>query len=156
MVDFAVGCGANRDAVYNYRPSVPMLTAIHYWDNISRTQGWLPGFAAIGGLEFLNSGKLAQNNGEMPLNSRATFERLKLGSEHMHHWEAGEAADQDEAGHGQKTIDILVEHAATTELQQHVLGAFCESISVFRHLYDDIGRRAFGKDGKALASDRGN
>jgi pyrroloquinoline quinone (PQQ) biosynthesis protein C len=125
-----------------------MMTAVHYWDNLSRTRPWLPAFAAIGGLEFLNNTKLAQSNGQLPLNSRATFAGLKLDSEFMTHWEAGEAADQDEFGHGQKTIDILVEYSNTAEVQQTVLDAFCESISVFAEVYDGIGRRALEGDGK--------
>jgi pyrroloquinoline quinone (PQQ) biosynthesis protein C len=149
MVDFAVGCGADRKSVYAYQPSYEMLTAVAYWDNISRTRSWLEAFAGIGGLEFLNNAKLAKMNRQTPFNSKSNFAKVKVSEKYMSHWEAGEAADQDEEGHGQKTIDILVEHSKTPEQQEAVLRAFRESLSVFRHVYNRIGERAFAADRKA-------
>jgi pyrroloquinoline quinone (PQQ) biosynthesis protein C len=148
LVDFAVALGLDRQAVYDYQPSMHMLTGLHYWDNVSRTKSWLEGFAAIGGIEFQNSGRLAKRHGTVPFNSRASFAKLNLSEKSLSHFEAGESADHGEGGHGDETIKILVEHAKTAEQQQAVISIFEESIAVFWHVYNNIGMMARDRDRK--------
>lgn len=143
MVQFGVGLGLSREQVLSYKPSITMVMALHYWDNVSRTPHWLEGFAAIGGLELANSAELAHRYGAVPINSRAHWQKLGLGAEHLTHWEAGEAADQEEGGHGDETIRILVDYADSAECQQRVLAALHESLEVFRYQYNLIGEMAF-------------
>ena len=150
-MDFAVALGATRDEVYNYKPSMHMLTALRYWDNASRTKPWLEAFAAIGGLEIQNSGKLAKLYNTTPFNSRATFQKLGLGEADLAHWEAGESADHGEDGHGDATFKIIAEYAATAESQQKVLAAFEESVAVFWHVYNHVGLMARNCDMKKIA-----
>lgn len=151
LVDFAVALGLDRQSVYDYKPSMHMLTGIHYWDNISRSRSWLEGFAAIGGIEFQNSGRLARRHGTVPFNSRATFAKLALAEKSLSHWEAGESADHGEGGHGDETIKILVSHSDTAEKQQAVISVFEESIAVFWHVYNNIGLMAQERARKLVA-----
>lgn len=155
MVDFAVATGANRQDVYDYRPSITQIMATHYWDNISRTRPWLEAFAGVGGLEFTNSAKLADRYNQTPLNSRENFLKFagksKMTATDMAHWEAATEADTGEDGHGQQTINIVTQYADTAEKQQGVLKAMLESIGVFKFQYDLIGKMAFAADKKAAA-----
>lgn len=155
MVDFAVATGANRQDVYDYKPSITQIMATHYWDDISRTKPWLEAFAGVGGLEFTNSAKLADRYNQTPLNSRENFlkfaDQSKMTATDMAHWEAATEADTGEDGHGQQTINILTRYADTAEKQQGVLDAMLESISVFKFQYDLIGKMAFAADRKSAA-----
>jgi hypothetical protein len=116
--------------------------ALHYWDNVSRTRSWLEGFAAVGGLEITNHGELAQRYHQVPINSREHWAKLPLGGESLTHWEAGEAADQHEGGHGDETVNILVEWARTEAEQRAVIASLRESTRVFWYQYDLLGQRA--------------
>ena len=155
MVDFAVATGAKRQDVYDYTPSITQIMATQYWDNISRTRPWLEAFAGVGGLEFTNSAKLADRYSQTPLNSRDNFLKFasneKLNETEMAHWEAATEADTGEEGHGQQTINILVQYAETAEQQQRVLASMLESIGVFKFQYDLIGKMAFEADRKSAA-----
>ena len=148
MIKFGIGLGLSRDEIVSYSPSITMVMATHYWDNAARTKHWLEGFAAVGGLELTNSGELAARYGGTPINSRVHWAKLRLGEEHLTHWEAGEAADQGAGGHGDETIRILVEYARSEDLQQRALAALRESLEVFRYQYDTIGRMAFAASGR--------
>ena len=155
MVDFAVATGAERQDVYDYTPSITQIMATHYWDNVSRTKPWLEAFAAVGGLEFTNSAKLAARYEQIPLNSRENFikfaDKSKMTTTDMAHWEAATEADTGEEGHGQETVNILTRYAGTAEEQQRVLNSMLESIGVFKFQYDLIGKMAFEADGKTAA-----
>lgn len=149
-VDFAVAMGATRDEVYNYRPSITQIMAVAYWDRLSRNESWLEAFAGIGGLECQNNAKLAARYGQVPLNSKENFRKFatkeSLDDKSMAHWEAATEADTGDEGHGQQTIDILVRHADTAEVQQAVLASMGESLRVFKFQYDLIGQWAFEAD----------
>lgn len=155
MVDFAVAMGATRDEVYGYQPSITQIMAVAYWDRLSRVKPWLEAFAGIGGLECQNNAKLATRYGQIPLNSKENFQKFgtkqDLDDKSMAHWEAATEADTGDDGHGQKTIDILVRHADTAEVQQAVLATMGESLRVFKFQYDLIGQWAFEADRKAAA-----
>ncbi len=151
LVNFAVAMGAARDEVYRYRPSMEMLMAVHYLDNIARTQPWLVAFAAIGGTEFANNAKLAKRHGMKPLNSRAHFEKFGFGAKELAHWDAGEAADQGDDGHGQETLNLVCKYARGAEEQQACIAALAESLAVLHHAHDAIGRRARQADSRLAA-----
>jgi len=155
MVDFAVATGADRQDVYDYKPSITQIMATHYLDNISRTRPWLEAFAGVGGLEFTNSAKLADRFNQTLLNSRENFlkfaDKTKLEATDMAHWAAATEADTGEDGHGQQTINILTRYADTAEKQQGVLKSMLESIGVFKFQYDLIGKMPFDADRKAAA-----
>jgi len=142
MVKFGEGLGLTRDEILNYVPSIPMKMGVHYWDNVSRTRPWLEGFAAVGGLELTNYGELATKYGQKPLNSRKIWEPLGLSKKWLTHWEAADVADQDEGGHAEETIRIIVEHVRNENEGEAALAAVTESINVFRYIYDFIGDKA--------------
>jgi pyrroloquinoline quinone (PQQ) biosynthesis protein C len=129
---------------------IPMQMALHYWDNISRTKSWLEAFAGIGGLELNLNRDLASRYGEKPLVSVEYWEPLDLPREALtHHWVAADAADPDEAGHGEETLKILCEYAQTPEQENGVLSTLKQSLSVFRYVYDQIGKTAIDATAKA-------
>ena len=61
----------------------------------------------------------------------------------MAHWEAAEAADTPEGGHGDETLDILVRFADTVEKQDASLAIFEESLSVLYYQLEQIGLAAY-------------
>jgi len=142
MVKFGEGLGLRREEILGYVPSIPMLMAVHYWDNVSRTKPWLEAFAAIGGLELTNHGELAARYGQSPLNSLKNWAPLGLDREFLTHWEAADAADPHAGGHSEETVRILVEHVDSRREAETVLAALTQSIDVFRYVYDLIGDRA--------------
>jgi pyrroloquinoline quinone (PQQ) biosynthesis protein C len=142
MVTFGEGLGMTREQVLNQVPSIPMRMGVHYWDNMSRTQPWLFGFAAVGSLELTNHGELAARYGEVALNARKKWEPLGLDPKYLVHWEAADAADPGEGGHADETVRILAKYAKSDDEGRKVLEVVRESISVFRFIYDNIAERA--------------
>jgi len=142
MVKFGEGLGLKRDEIIKYVPSIPMQMGVHYWDNVSRTKPWLQGFAAIGGLELTNHGKLAAKYQQRPLNSLKNWEPLGLDKKFLTHWEAADLADPGEEGHAEETVRIIVEYVKDKEEAVAVLNMITQSIGVFRYIYDLIGDRA--------------
>ena len=142
LVKFGIGLGLKRDDIVNYRPSISMRMALHYWDNISRTKPWLQGFAAVGGLEVSNHAELAARYGQVPLVSKKIWAPLRLPDSALTHWQAAEVADPHEGGHGEETLRILIEYARTKEEEERVKAALGESVAVFRYQYDQIGKAA--------------
>jgi pyrroloquinoline quinone (PQQ) biosynthesis protein C len=139
-----------KEEILNHEPMIPMQMALHYWDNISRTKPWIEAFAGIGGLELNLHRDLANRYGQKPLVSLELWEPLNLPPEALTHWVAADAADPDEAGHGEETLKILCEYANNPEQQTNVLATLKQSLSVFRYVYDQIGRAAI--DATAQAS----
>jgi len=142
MVTFGEGLGMTREEVLTHAPSIPMRMGVHYWDNMSRTQPWLLGFAAVGSLELTNHGELAARYGEVALNARKKWEPLGLEPKYLVHWEAADAADPGEGGHADETVRILAKYAKSDDEGRKVLEVVRESISVFRFIYDNIAERA--------------
>jgi len=149
LVKFGVALGLKKDAILKHEPMIPMQMALHYWDNISRTKPWIEAFAGIGGLELNLHRDLAKRYGEKPLVSVELWEPLDLPREALTHWVAADAADPDEAGHGEETLKILCQYAKTPEQQANVLATLKQSLSVFRYVYDQIGRAAIDATSKA-------
>jgi pyrroloquinoline quinone (PQQ) biosynthesis protein C len=143
MVDFAVALGCDRKYVYNYKGKIHTRMAVSYWDNASRTKPWLEAFAAVGGLEVCNNEAIALRFGGRPMTSRETWAPLGLKKESVTHWEAAEAADTPEGGHGDETLDILVRFADTEEKQNTILATFEESMQVLYYQLDQIGLAAY-------------
>jgi pyrroloquinoline quinone (PQQ) biosynthesis protein C len=152
LVDFAVALGANPQAVYDHPGSIEMRLATSFMDNVSRTKPWLVAFAHVGGLEMLNGARLCARNDDVPFNAKSNFRKLNLPDEYMTHWDAAEAADPGEEGHGEETLRILYEYATTPELQQQVIAAQAESTAIFRNVYNVLGERAYAHDGVTRAA----
>lgn len=148
LVDFAVALGFDRDFVHNYKGRDHTRLAVTYWDSASR-KPWLEAFAAIGGLEVSNNAEIAARFGMTPLNSRKWFEPLGLTGKALDHWEAGEAADTHEEGHGAETLRIIARYADTEEKQAAVLASMQESFEVMRFHWDLLGRAAIAASTEA-------
>jgi pyrroloquinoline quinone (PQQ) biosynthesis protein C len=151
MVLFAVGLGLDEAHVRAYSGHIVTRMALAYWDQVSRTRPWLEGFAAVAGLEIKANRALAARYGKQPLNSVMHFERLGLPPSAMVHWASAEAADHEEGGHGDATVDILARYATTPEQQAIVLATLRESMEVSRFHFDTVGRRAIEASRAAAA-----
>ncbi|HET6954555.1 MAG TPA: iron-containing redox enzyme family protein [Acidimicrobiales bacterium] len=55
LYDEAEECGLSRQEIFETEPTPAIVTCINAWENLTRTTGWLPGFAAIAGLEITQS-----------------------------------------------------------------------------------------------------
>jgi len=142
LVKFGLALGLTKEEMINDEPTISMQMALSYWDNVTRTRPWLEAFSGIGGLEINLHRELASRYGDKPLISLEFWERLDLSRDAMSHWIAADAADPDEGGHGDETIEILCEYTKTEEQKSAVLATLKQSLSVFRYQYDQIGKAA--------------
>lgn len=142
MVRFAVALGLDEAEVRSYQGHIHTRMALAYWENVSRTRPWLEAFAAVAGLEIKANRQLAARYGRVPLNSALHYRPLGLPDEAMVHWASAEAADLAEGGHGDRTVDVLVQHARTPAQQAAVLATLRESMEVSRLHFETIGQRA--------------
>lgn len=126
-----------------------MRLLAHYFDNIARTRPWVVAFAGIGGTEYANSAKLAAKYGMKPINSREYFANLGLGNKDLEHWDAGEAADQGDDGHGEESLNLIYKYARNAEEQWACLEQIKESVAVLHFAHDEVGRRARNADKQA-------
>lgn len=143
MVNFATALGWRREDIVGYKGQLHTRLALSYWDNVSRTKPWLEAFAAVGGSELANNAEVARRYGLRPINSADVWAPLGLKGKSMAHWEAGEAADTHEGGHGDETLNLLVRYADTAQKQDAVRAALEESLRVLNFQMDLLGKAAF-------------
>jgi len=147
MVNFAIALGYRRDEIVGYKGQLHTRMALSYWDDVSRTKPWLQAFAAVGGSELANSAEIAHRYGLKPINAAEVWAPLGLKGKAMAHWEAGEAADTHEGGHGDETLNLLVKYADTAEKQDAVRDSMEESLRVLAFQMDLLGQAAFEASG---------
>ena len=149
LVDFGEALGFERDYIYNYKGRIYTRLAMAYWDRATRAWPWLEGFAAVAGLEAARSPDVLKLGNCIP-NNRAVFRPLGLPEEALSHWSAAEKADYSSGGHGDMTLKVLSEHAATAEQQARILEVLAETMQVRWFHFDQIGRDSLAAAGVEL------
>ena len=138
LYDEAEAVGISRDEIYAARPTPPIVAAIHAWENLARTLGWVPGFAAIAGLEIIHSEpaikarvrltsadqaeKYAQNLGGKAFHERLGVEEGALKFLALHSYK--------DRFHGGGELALLVKYANTRSLQEESLWAMQTSLQI--------------------------
>ncbi len=139
MVDFTVALGVDRDYIYAYQGAPLTRMRIVYSDWISRNLPWLEAMAAIEGDEVSRGSEMIKRVGERARTSRKMWEKLKLSDAALEHWDAADAADSEEGGHGDLPLVILKKYADTEEKQDSCLRAARERQATNRIWFDQIG-----------------
>jgi pyrroloquinoline quinone (PQQ) biosynthesis protein C len=149
LVDFGVALGFERDFIYNYKGRIYTKLAMAYWERATRAWPWMEGFAAVAGLEAARGPEVLKHGNCHP-NHRGVWRPLGLPEAALSHWRAAEKADYSEGGHGDMTLKILAEHAATDAEQQRILEVLAETMQVRWFHFDQIGRDALKAAGAPL------
>ena len=147
LVDFTVALGVDRQFIYNYTGAPITKLRIVYCEWVSRTKPWLEAFAAIAGNEVARGQKMIERVGKDIQTSRRQWESLGLSDEALAHWDAADAADSTEGGHGDAPLEILVKYADTREKQDACLEAMRERQLINRIWGDKIGEWAYEASG---------
>ena len=112
-------------------PTAPIVTAIQAWENLTRTLGWLPGFAAIAGMEILQSepavavrrrmtGEVATEQFSKEFGGQAFHEKLGPPDGSLKFFSLHAYKDQF---HGGGELAMITKYANTRQLQQECLWA---------------------------------
>jgi pyrroloquinoline-quinone synthase len=149
LYEEAEECGISREEIFNTEPTAPILTAIHAWENLTRTLGWLPGFAAIGGLEILQSEPAIRARQRL-LGPEATDLAKDLGGSSFHEKLGlpdgslkflAHHSYKDQF-HGGGELSIIVKYATTPQLQQECLWAVRASRQIASVHWSEVRRLA--------------
>lgn len=147
MVDFTVALGIDRSFIYSYTGAPITKMRITYCDWVSRTKPWLEAFAAIAGNEVARGKEMIKRVGDRARTSRGQWSALKLSDDALTHWDAADAADSAEGGHGDAPLEILKQYADTEEKQEACLRAMAERQQINRIWFDQIGVWAYEASG---------
>lgn len=139
MVDYTVALGADRAYIYGYTGALITKLRIVYCDWVSRTLPWIEAFTAIAGDEVAHGQAMIARVGDRARHSRRQLAALNLSDEALAHFDAADAADSEEAGHGDVPLAILKKYADTQEKQDACLHALRERQLVNRAWFDQIG-----------------
>jgi pyrroloquinoline quinone (PQQ) biosynthesis protein C len=132
-------CGMSRDEILGTEPTAPIIACIHAWENLTRTLGWLPGFAAIAGLEIVNSEpaikvrerftsvaqveEISQDMGGQTFNEKLGVKEGDLKFLALHSYK--------DRFHGGGELRLLVKYANTRALQQEAIWAVTTSAKIY-------------------------
>jgi pyrroloquinoline quinone (PQQ) biosynthesis protein C len=138
LYDEAEECGISREEIVKAEPTPVILSCIHAWDNMTRTLGWFPGFAAISALEITQSepaakarerlvGVEASKRFAQDLGGITFHERLGLPEGSLRFLALHSYKDRF---HGGGELAMIVKYAYTRQLQKEALWAAHASIQL--------------------------
>jgi len=160
LYEEAEECGISRQEILETEPTPPILASIHAWENLTRTLGWLPGFAAIGGLEILQSepavrarqrltGTEAAQQYSKDLGGSSFHEKLGLPDGSLKFLALHSYKDQF---HGGGELAMIVKYANTRQLQEECIWAVRTSQKIGSLHFGEIGRLAAQAAGAPVGS----
>ncbi len=147
LVDFVVELGADREYVLGYTGAPITKMRITYCDWVSRTKPWVEAFACVAGNECGRGKEMIKRVGKRARTSREMWASLGLSDKALAHWDAADAADTSEGGHGDAPLDFLKKYADTQEKQDACLAAIRDRQMVNRIWYNQVGTWAFEASG---------
>jgi len=143
-------CGVPRDEVLAAEPTPPILASVHAFENLSRTLGWLPGFAGIGALEIAHSEPATRARERHTSKAMAEAYAQSLGGTSFHE-RLGLPADALEflalhsykdRYHGGGELALLVKYANTRAVQKEALWAVKASVQIMGLMHTELVRLA--------------
>ncbi len=155
LYDEAEECGISRSEIYSTEPTPGILACINAWDNMTRTLGWLPGYAAIAGLEITQSepavktrerltGSKAAEQFAKDLGGSTFHEKLGVPDGSLKFFSLHSYKDRF---HGGGELAMIVKYAHTRHLQNEAVWAVRASqkvMSVHAHEVRRLAREAAG------------
>jgi pyrroloquinoline quinone (PQQ) biosynthesis protein C len=142
--------GMPREEVFAAEPTGPILTALHAFDNLSRTLTWLGSFAAVAALEIAQSQRGLKAREQMTTSKeteayqesfggRAFHEQLGLPAESLvflaHH-------GYKDMAHGGGELALIAKYAYTKELQNEAIWAAKASAKVLGVMHTEMVKLA--------------
>ncbi len=139
LYDEAELCGVSREEIFETEPTPIILACIHTWENMTRTLGWLPAYAAIAGLEITMSepalearerliGKEAMAKATQDLGGVTFHERLGMPEGSLKFFALHSYKDRF---HGGGELAMLVKYANTPALQREAIWAVRNSLKTY-------------------------
>ncbi|ORB02869.1 hypothetical protein BST30_19390 [Mycobacterium mantenii] len=139
LYDEAELCGVSREEIFATQPTPAILACIHTWENMTRTLGWLPGYAAIAGLEIAMSepaikarerliGAEAMAKANQDLGGVTFHQRLGMPEGSLKFFALHAYKDRF---HGGGELAMLVKYAHTPELQREAIWAMTNSFKTY-------------------------
>jgi pyrroloquinoline quinone (PQQ) biosynthesis protein C len=154
LYEEAEACGMSREAIAATQPTPIVLASVHAFENFSRTLGWETGFAAVSGLEIVQSEPAVKLRNKI-LAERHTPEELEAsrsGRDSAALAErTGVPADKlvfaaihayKDQFHGGGELKLLVKYGTTRQIQESMLWGAKASLKVYSAMRTEIDRIA--------------
>ena len=169
LYEEAEACGVTRDEIAATEPTPIVLASVHALENFARTLGWETGFAALSGLEIIQSEPAAKLRNQL-LAERLTPDQIAKSSTGRDadalSARTGVPAEQlqfaaihayKDQFHGGGELKLLVRYGTTRRIQDGMLWGARAGISVYCVMREEIDRLAraavgLGPREKVLAS----
>lgn len=150
LYDEAELCGISREEIFATEPPPAILSAIHAWENMTRTLGWLPAYAAIAGLEIVMSepalkvreriiGKEAIEKAQQDMGGVTFHQRLGMPEGSLKFFALHSYKDRF---HGGGELAMLVKYAHTRALQEEAIWAVRNSMRIYAMHAHEVRRLA--------------
>lgn len=154
LYDEAEACGIPRAETASAQPTPIVLACVHAFENFARTLGWETGFAALSGLEIIQSEPavkmrdkiLAESlsadqitRGRSGRDPDALSERLGLPPEKLQFAALHAYKDQF---HGGGELKLIVKYGTTRQVQESMLWAARAGVEVYCVMREEIDRVA--------------
>jgi pyrroloquinoline quinone (PQQ) biosynthesis protein C len=159
LYDEAETCGVSRQEIFATKAPPAILACINAWENLTRTLGWLPGYAAIGGLEITQSEPAIKARERMTspedaaqfgrhLSGATLPERLDLPEDALMFHSLHSYKDRY---HGGGELAMIVKYANTRSLQEEAMWAVRSSLEIMA-IHGHEVRRLAAEAAAAVAS----
>ena len=149
LYEEAEACGITRDEIASTEPTPILQTCILGLDNLARTLSWEASFAAIAGLEIIQSKPAVEFRNKLMTSeqrigadaaiSSSLPERLGIESDNLLFNALHSYKDQF---HGGGELTLLVKYATDTRIQHEMLWAAQTGVEIFSLMNVEIGRLA--------------
>jgi pyrroloquinoline quinone (PQQ) biosynthesis protein C len=151
LYEEAEACGISKQEIYDAEPTPEILTAALAFENLSRTLGWLPGFAAVAALEISHSEPAMEARARLTGADQAKAYGQELGGSTFHErLGLPEGAlkffalhSYKDRFHGGGELALLVKYANTRSLQLESLWAARASVQVLGVMSREIIRLCY-------------
>lgn len=147
LYEEAEACGLTRDEIAATQPSPAIQCSILALDNLARTLPWEASFAAIAGLEIINSKPAVEYRNKIlgpemleamaQAMSASLPERLGIESEHLLFNALHSYKDQF---HGGGELTLLVKYGTEARIQHEMLWAAQASVQCFGLMMNEVRR----------------
>jgi len=154
LYDEAEACGISREEIAATEPTPIVLACVHALENFSRTLGWQTGFAALAGLEIIQSEpavKLRNQimaerltpeeiaRGQSGRDPQVLSQRLGIPPEQLQFAALHAYKDQF---HGGGELALLVKYGTTREVQESMLWGAKSGVEIYGVMRSEIDRLA--------------
>ena len=138
LYEEAAACGISADEIFATEPTPTILACAHAFENLARTLGWLPGFAAMAALEISHSEAAVKARARILGQDHADAYARALGGKSFHELLGLEEGalkffalhSYKDRFHGGGELRLLTKYANTASLQQEAIWATDASVKI--------------------------